>query len=317
MVVVVTQVQRAGARGFTRRGMATVHLKKRKKKKRARTPNARHAAVPVAMRVAEELKVPASTADGKSRKQPLPPSYHFVFSPGFGHKYVTTLLLLSVLYGAVRHTPALLDWVTSLYESTIIRMMRVAHSLTWWSVIALLSSSCCAFQLVLNVFSVGCAGFNTVLGPFRPYLMAMATWGQVWMWASMEKQLQYSAAKWSTLVTLLLSFLPELVFLSSMMTDQMYAENGANQVGGHRVDLTIQGMGCVACVETIKNAIRTFPPARPGTATVFLATGKASVVFETQANGRGAPDALASQLADKITGLGFPATAACTLGSDP
>lgn len=291
--------------------MATVHLKKRKKKRRARTPNARHAAIPVPKRVAKGLKVPASTADGDPRKQSLPPSYHFVFSPGFEYKYVTTLLLLSVLYGAVRNTPALLDACTSLYESTIVRMMRVAHGLAWWSVIALLSSSCCAFQLVLNLFSVGCAGFNTVLGPFRPYLMALATWGQVWMWASVEKQQQYSAAKWSTLVTLLLSFLPELVFLTSMLKDKIYAGNGANQVGGHRVDLTIEGMGCVACVETIKNAIRTFPPARPGTATVHLATGKASVVLETQANGRGAPHALASQLADEITGLGFPATAAC------
>ena len=48
-----------------------------------------------------------------------------------------------------------------------------------WGVVGLLSSSCCALQLVLNAFSVGCAGFNTVLGPLRPYLLALASVLQV------------------------------------------------------------------------------------------------------------------------------------------
>ena len=32
----------------------------------------------------------------------------------------------------------------------------------------LLSSSCCLLQILLNFLSLGCAGFNKLLGPLRP-----------------------------------------------------------------------------------------------------------------------------------------------------
>lgn len=61
---------------------------------------------------------------------------------------------------------------------------------SWFSAIAggLLSSSCCALQLLLNLLAslnilhVGCAGFNTVLGPARPMLrgMTLLVLAQLW-----------------------------------------------------------------------------------------------------------------------------------------
>ncbi|KAL6063341.1 Mercuric transport protein MerT [Balamuthia mandrillaris] len=41
----------------------------------------------------------------------------------------------------------------------------------------LLASSCCVVQLLLNALSFGCAGFNTVLEPYRPVLFWLAMGG--------------------------------------------------------------------------------------------------------------------------------------------
>merc|ERR1712188_357460 len=52
----------------------------------------------------------------------------------------------------------------------------------------LLGSSCCILQLGLNVLSVfdivhiGCAGFNVILGPLRPYLRALTLTWLVVLW---------------------------------------------------------------------------------------------------------------------------------------
>ena len=41
----------------------------------------------------------------------------------------------------------------------------------------LLASSCCIVQLVLNFFSIGCAGFNTMLQPYRPIILSLVFGG--------------------------------------------------------------------------------------------------------------------------------------------
>ena len=49
----------------------------------------------------------------------------------------------------------------------------------WWTLLSLLSSSCCVIQLALNMLSVGCAGFNSILGPARPFFLACALHARV------------------------------------------------------------------------------------------------------------------------------------------
>ena len=54
-----------------------------------------------------------------------------------------------------------------------------AHRAGWWTLLSLLSSSCCVIQLALNMLSVGCAGFNSILGPARPFFLACALHARV------------------------------------------------------------------------------------------------------------------------------------------
>jgi hypothetical protein len=35
----------------------------------------------------------------------------------------------------------------------------------------LMASACCALQLVMNLLNAGCAKFNTILGPWRPFFL--------------------------------------------------------------------------------------------------------------------------------------------------
>mmetsp|Transcript_12547 Transcript_12547/g.23560 ORF Transcript_12547/g.23560 Transcript_12547/m.23560 type:complete len:227 (-) Transcript_12547:388-1068(-) len=59
-------------------------------------------------------------------------------------------------------------------------------------VLGTIASSCCWVQLLLNLFSnigimkvgLGCAGFNTVLGPLRPFTRLMTIVWLAWNWIS-------------------------------------------------------------------------------------------------------------------------------------
>ncbi|KAF9206143.1 hypothetical protein BGZ59_000109 [Podila verticillata] len=73
--------------------------------------------------------------------------------------------------------------------------------------IGLLSSSCCVVQLVLNAFSIGCAGFS-VLTPLRPVFLAIS-FGLVLYTVA---KYRFSARTFVTLlITLGLTIMPELV----------------------------------------------------------------------------------------------------------
>ncbi|KAK9795948.1 hypothetical protein WJX73_002658 [Symbiochloris irregularis] len=53
--------------------------------------------------------------------------------------------------------------------------LKTARPELFWAVSGgLLASSCCVLQLVLNAFSVGCAGFS-VLTPYRPVFAALTS----------------------------------------------------------------------------------------------------------------------------------------------
>merc|ERR1719198_2078050 len=95
-------------------------------------------------------------------------------------------------------------------------MMDAADSLAWWTLLALMSSSCCALQLLLNLFSFGCAGFNTVLGPARPFLLALTLLTQTLVWHAAltgRGPTLIRAAVGGTLVSAALTFLPEALEL--------------------------------------------------------------------------------------------------------
>jgi hypothetical protein len=100
---------------------------------------------------------------------------YLVWDEGFVSKFAGSAAVLAALaLGASRSTTV---WLHSLeLESRVsLALMSLAHRMELWSVLGLLSSSCCALQLLLNLFSFGCAGFNTILGPLRPFLMVRSS----------------------------------------------------------------------------------------------------------------------------------------------
>ena len=129
-----------------------------------------------------------------------------------------------------------------------------------WGALGLLSSACCLFQLILNAMSVGCAGFNTVLGPFRPYFLALAAVLQACVWTiEVDARAHGAPADEGIVVGSLLcvglSFLPEALSL-------WVARRGgdvATSDDGAMLMLRVSGMGCTACTAKVQDALATVP----------------------------------------------------------
>merc|ERR1712216_973593 len=150
----------------------------------------------------------------------------------------------------------------------------------WWTVLGLLSSSCCALQLLLNAFSFGCAGFNKILGPFRPVSLAVTTLVQASSWyIAVNRPYQWIPTAISTLLVIGLAFLPEFLFwynrisLSSKIgekeqqrrrrmetkntsanteNDEQLLEQRSKTILHYRLD----NVGCSACVTTVSNIMK-------------------------------------------------------------
>lgn len=114
---------------------------------------------------------------------------------------------------------------------------------------ALLSSSCCLIQMVLNLFSMSCAGF-AVFTPYRSLLTGLTMlllttnvvrngWRQTW------KQ---------TTISLLIMVSPEVVQWINIhphihgMAHEPIATTSS-------VVLQLDGLACIACANRIKNAL--------------------------------------------------------------
>lgn len=125
----------------------------------------------------------------------------------------------------------------------------------------LLSSACCAIQLFLNTFAagVGCAGFNKALGPLRPYFISLLLYTTITTF-SKEKVVHF-VFSW------LVAFMPEFVHIVNSKNDghrkapRMTAMTESSAVVLPKqivVELDVQDMGCVACINKINGSMRTF-----------------------------------------------------------
>ena len=203
-----------------------------------------------------------------TKGEPARYQYHVLCDRGFVPRVLAWCAVFFVLVVATPLTTTGRD----AFEVVKVHVMARAHSLGWWSVISLLASSCCAVQLALNLFSVGCAGLNTVLGPWRPMFIALAVAGQAVMWWAIElPAVQRKSAVASTALTACMTLLPEALylrqkFLSGTAGKTLAASaptrgGDASSAASRRVptvdvQFSIENMGCVACVTTIGNTIR-------------------------------------------------------------
>ena len=197
--------------------------------------------------------VSAAMSASSAVAEPSPPKREYlVWEEGFGVRFAgTAVLLAAIAFGASRSTSA---WLIGMEMQGRVQttLQMFAHRLELWSLLGLLSSSCCALQLFLNLFSVGCAGFNTFLGPIRPYLLALTLGIQAAVWRQALMHRAYvSAALGGSLLCLLLAALPEAVHLWVHRADGV----GAVTAEDEELRLKVTGMGCTACSVKVKGAL--------------------------------------------------------------
>jgi hypothetical protein len=124
-----------------------------------------------------------------------------------------------------------------------------------------LASSCCWGQLVLNSFNVGCAGFNSLLGPWRPFFIGMTIAAQT---ARCIFGGGFSKNKVSLVVSVVMTLLPELLWLytaglkqlrSNMAGSQHDQKSMMGEEGIFSYVIRVQGMGCIACKNKVERVL--------------------------------------------------------------
>jgi copper chaperone CopZ len=191
--------------------------------------------------------------------------YYLVWSPNFWRKMLLSMAFwLALQYAWSNHITQSSRWMMSI-SSKFHACHGHKSSPTYSIAMSLLSSSCCAIQLIINVLTGwGCAGFNSYLGPIRPALLPLlliSTW----------RQLPHQS-RWWTIVSLYLAFLPELVDIytnlsrqrqknhsrfQNITNDQSIAASSlSSNVLETKLKLNIPTMGCVACVNKVNASIR-------------------------------------------------------------
>ena len=124
--------------------------------------------------------------------------------------------------------------------------------------VPLLASACCLLQLGLNVLSIGCAGFNTFLGPLRPYFMALL---MVLSWNNAAGNVAWTTRGILTLLTRWsVALLPEGLYWFNKYVVEARANTRAQDLSLNTltalVELDIPTMGCVACINSIDKALQ-------------------------------------------------------------
>jgi len=182
-----------------------------------------------------------------------------IWDEGFALRFFVCLLAIiaSVAGAAQVQEVQLLVWEA--YQEMLFRLMDGASRMAWWSVIGLLSSSCCALQLLLNAVNFGCAGFNTTLGPLRPFFCALTVCiqGAVW-YTAYDKPFQRLYVGACTALVVSLTLLPEM---TAIWVQRGVARCGAGEEAGpirsHAV-LALDGMNCAACTKKVAEVLDAF-----------------------------------------------------------
>lgn len=150
----------------------------------------------------------------------------------------------------------------------------------------LLSSSCCLLQLLLNALSwfnivhVGCAGFNTVLGPPRPYLRAF-TFGWLGVCWYNTPTKRWRTMLRATVITTILMFLPELLQTWDYAHPVIRRSLATTRIPPMKEEewlerqIIVHNMGCEGCQSAVRNLLESYPDIER--AQVDWKTGKASV----------------------------------------
>jgi len=173
---------------------------------------------------------------------------YLVTDEGFITKFVINMVGLTFGFACLRSIPSLRQYGTQLITNHLLTTNNV-----WWFGLGLASSSCCAIQLILNALSVGCAGFNTILGPIRPTLLSGTLLMQIAFWYTGTTTLFRSKLQSSLLVGIL-SLLPELLTIWTKVRSPASVSTTNNKEYAIALEMG-KSVGCAACVTTVKGIL--------------------------------------------------------------
>ncbi|CAD7974881.1 unnamed protein product [Amoebophrya sp. A25] len=304
------------------------------------------------MTVTLEQQPPGDKPHGPARKPAIENKSKHLFSfanqDGKLISLAYWILVDMLIVYVVRSTPEYREFFEDVYYYIQQDLLQpLVHRLAWYSLLSLLSSACCAFQLLLNAFSVGCAGFNTVLGPVRPFFLAITIVSQLCMWFAIEKWAeQFPQAIIATALTSVLSLLPELLELRLMWRSQRGLLRSASRVEDSKISalaesrsvvknvtssssrsssssssqssitlhLQTEGMGCVACVTAVQGVVAKQFQLESA---VDLQAGRVEIFLETENGEEDETSALGRQIAEAVSDAGFPSMVIDALQTDP
>mmetsp|Transcript_5303 Transcript_5303/g.10949 ORF Transcript_5303/g.10949 Transcript_5303/m.10949 type:complete len:340 (-) Transcript_5303:41-1060(-) len=236
-------------------------------------------------------------------------AYYLVWSP----KFVPKIALTTIILATSRH----FGWDHRLLAFFSGSLRFLPSGVLSNLVLPLLSSSCCAIQLAINAFSVavmgagaGCIGFNTFLGPLRPYLLAV-----------MVAYHTFQPSPSATVVRYAIALMPEFVFVWNEILRSYWRRRNTSNNEAAAPENAIQAtlivevptMGCVACVNKIESSLRSRAPDKIETASSWLNPkpkeeggkkgGRAKIVVKTSS--RDELDDLTKSLVGAIEDAGF------------
>jgi copper chaperone CopZ len=181
-------------------------------------------------------------------------TYHLIWSKGAWKKLTAgTISLFAVntlfsFYPQANIFQTTLDYVS---RSQFEPLSTLATNI----ILPFLASACCLLQLWINLLAGGCAGFNTILGPVRPYFLSILFY------------ITLTTGRWNSgnwyLVTMtrwLVALSPELLHIWNVWSEsshQRISSDVSTMPFQANVKLDIPTMGCVACINKINSALNT------------------------------------------------------------
>jgi len=220
-----------------------------------------------------------------------------VWSPGVPVRIAASYVFVAVALAVLARSPAQ-HAVERAAVATQEALLHGAHRAGWWTLLSLLSSSCCVIQLALNMLSVGCAGFNSILGPARPIFLACALHARVLLRRAavaapgvdprVRQMNVYGGA-----LAVAVAFAPEAVALVA----KLRRRRSSDVAGAASLTLDLPSMGCVACVDAVSRAVRSVP----GVVDASVSVGSATVSVKVAPS-----EAMAASISEAVRRAGFP-----------
>mmetsp|Transcript_26864 Transcript_26864/g.40809 ORF Transcript_26864/g.40809 Transcript_26864/m.40809 type:complete len:331 (+) Transcript_26864:99-1091(+) len=209
----------------------------------------------------------ATTTTSPALHQEIPSattlSYYLLWSPTILRKTIISLCVLLtgrfIFENWVSHSFLSFTEGTS-SNSVFIVIQKLLQAV----VLPLLSSACCGVQLLINLMvgAGGCVGFNKKLGPLRPYFFAVLLNTLIpKAFVPMNQGIDFATIRLRT-IQLVLAFLPEIVHLWNITSAKRLQSKKTSGFGNvetstsYQLELSIPGMGCVACINKINNSLR-------------------------------------------------------------